>query len=77
MALNPRYLQMRSKSSSSKDSLRHNALLQSNSLTGRYIIGPDIDDVVGAERCWSVLVETGVYSPNDKTDQQVCRKCPG
>lgn len=58
------------KSSSSQDSLRHNALLQSSSHSGRCIVGAEIDDVVGAERCLSVLVETGVYSPDDKTDQQ-------
>ena len=28
-------------------------------------------NLVGAEQCYSVLVETGVYSPDDETDQEV------
>jgi hypothetical protein len=35
------------------------------------IAGSDQSDVVGAERCFSVLVETGVYSPEDEADHQV------
>jgi hypothetical protein len=29
------------------------------------------EELTGAERCFSVLVETGVYSPDDETDEQV------
>ena len=36
------------------------------------IIGSVPEEFPGVEKCFSVLVETGVYSPDDETDEQVC-----
>jgi len=35
------------------------------------LIGAEGEYQTGAENCYSILVETGVYSPDDETDQQV------
>ena len=36
------------------------------------IISSVPEEFPGVEKCFSVLVETGVYSPDDETDEQVC-----
>lgn len=37
------------------------------------IVRSDSEDSSGAEKCFSILVETGVYSPDDEVDEQVIR----
>jgi hypothetical protein len=46
------------------------ATAQPNRIIDR-IIGSVSDEFPGVEKCYSVLVETGVYSPGDETDEQV------
>ncbi len=72
-----RYLQKRREELSNKSNVKMAALSASSLTTqnGRGVAEPNDESLIGAEQCFSILVETGVYSPDDETDQEVIMLC--
>ena len=57
-----------------RKSCYYNSIIKSFYFVFSQLIGAEGEDQTGAKNCYSILVETGVYSPDDETDQQVALK---